>query len=56
MDHIIILDGNIVGLVSDNGAAQWEFERLEDAAELYRLLVLSMGIEDRIAKLCNKSI
>ncbi|MET3561419.1 hypothetical protein ABID30_000490 [Enterococcus rotai] len=41
MDQIIILDGNVVGLVSDGGSASWEFEDLEDAAELYKLLVLS---------------
>jgi len=42
MDQIIILDGNVVGLVSDGGAARWEFE--------------SQDVEDRIAELCNKSI
>lgn len=56
MDQIIILDGNVVGLVSDNGAARWEFERLEDAAELYRLLVLSVHIDDKIAKLVKDSL
>ncbi len=56
MDHIIILDGNVVGLVSDNGSARWEFESLEDAAELYRLLVLNVDIEERIAELCDKSV
>lgn len=56
MDQIIILDGNVVGLVSDSGAARWEFEDLEDAVELYRLLVLSVDVEDRIAELSNKSL
>lgn len=56
MDQIIVLDGNVVGLVSDGGAARWEFEYLEDALELYRLLVWSVDIEDRIAELCDKSI
>lgn len=56
MDQIIILDGNVVGLVSDSGAAHWEFDRLEDNAELYRLLVLSVETEDRIAELCNKGL
>ncbi|WP_348922092.1 hypothetical protein [Enterococcus rotai] len=56
MDQIIILDGNVVGLVSDNGAARWDFDSIEDAAELYRLLVLSVDIEDRIAESCEKSI
>ncbi|WP_430606392.1 hypothetical protein IGJ55_002071 [Enterococcus sp. AZ170] len=56
MDQIIILDGNVVGLVNDSGSARWEFERLEDALELYRLLVLSLDIEDIIAKLCDTSV
>jgi len=56
MDQIIILDGNVVGLVSDSGAARWEFESLEDAAELYRLLVLSLDVEDRIDKLGEISL
>lgn len=56
MDQMIILDGNVVGLLSDSGAARWEFKYLEDAAELYRLLVLSVDIEDKIAVLCDKSI
>ncbi|XUD04326.1 hypothetical protein IGJ34_002297 [Enterococcus sp. AZ177] len=51
-----MLDGNVVGLVSDDGAARWEFESFEDAVELYRLLVLSMDIEDRIAVLCENSL
>lgn len=56
MDQIIILDANVVGLVSYDGAARWEFESLMDAAELYRLLVLSADIEDRIAVLCEDSL
>lgn len=56
MDQIIILDGNVVGLVSDNGSARWEFESLEDAAELCRLLVLSVDVEIRIAKLVLNSL
>ncbi|MBO0423874.1 hypothetical protein [Enterococcus plantarum] len=56
MDQIIILDGNVVGLVSDDGAARWEFDSLMDAAELYRLLVLSIDIEDRIALLVQNSL
>ncbi|EOL45836.1 hypothetical protein [Enterococcus caccae] len=56
MDQIIILDGNVVGLVSEEGAARWEFEDLEDAEELYRLLVLSVDVEDRIAELWDKNI
>lgn len=56
MDQTIILDGNIVGLVNDSGSARWEFESLEDAVELYRLVVLSANIEDRIAKLCMDSL
>lgn len=56
MDQIIILDGNIVGLVSDSGAVHWEFKDPEDAAELYRLLVLGADIEVRIAAACDKSI
>lgn len=56
MDQIIVLDGNVVGLVSDSGAARWEFEDLEDAAELYRLLVLSVDIEDKIATIVENSI
>lgn len=51
MDQIIILDGNVVGLVSESGAARWEFDSLEDTTKLYRLLVLSVDIKDRIAKL-----
>jgi len=56
VDQIIILDGNVVGLVSDGGSARWEFERLEDAAELYRLLVLSVDVEDRIEFLVQNSL
>ncbi len=55
-EQIIILDGNVVGLVSDSGAARWEFERLEDAVELWRLVVLSVEVEDRIAELCEGSL
>ncbi|WP_181429408.1 hypothetical protein [Enterococcus plantarum] len=56
MDQIIILDGNTVGLVSDGGAAKWEFDNFEDAIELYRLFVMSLNIEDKIAIICDKSI
>ena len=56
MDQIIILDGNVVGLVSESGAARWEFEDLEDTTELYRLLVLTVDIEFEIDKLCRKSV
>lgn len=56
MDQIVILDCNVVGLVSDGGSARWAFDGLEDAAELYRLLVLSADIEARIAELCEKSM
>lgn len=31
MEQIIILDGNVVGLVSDSGAARWEFDCRENA-------------------------
>lgn len=56
MNQIIILDGKIVGLISDSGSAKWEFDSLDDAAEMYRLLVLSMDIEDSIAELFCKSL
>lgn len=56
MDQIIILDGNVVELVSDSGAARWEFEDLVDAEELYELLVLSGEIENRIDKLVANSL
>ncbi|MBO0467556.1 hypothetical protein JZO73_08415 [Enterococcus plantarum] len=47
MDQIIILDGNVVGLVCDSGKARWE---------LYRLVVLSVDVEDRIAEIeCLKT-
>lgn len=55
MDQIIILESNVVGLVSEDGAARWEFDSFEDAAELYVLLIESVELEERIAKLCNKS-
>lgn len=56
MDQIIILDGNIVGLVRDSGAARWEFERLEYAIELYKYLVLSCEIENIIDSLVRNSL
>ena len=55
MDQIIILDRNVVGLISDSGSARWEFDSLEYAKELYRLLVLSDDVEFEIDKLCGKS-
>lgn len=55
LDEIIILDGNVVYLLSDNGVARWGFDCLENAKELYRLLVLSVDIESKIATLCDTS-
>lgn len=56
MDQIIILDGNFVRLVSDSGSARWKLDRLEDVTELYKLLVLSGNIEDRIYQLVVNSL
>lgn len=35
MEQIVILDCNVVGLVSDDGSARWKFYSIEDATELY---------------------
>lgn len=44
MDKVIILDGNVIGLVTDSGSARCEFESLEDAVELYTLLILRIEL------------